>query len=252
MSILGVIPIRPIDIFDILIISFFTYLFLRFIRGTRATSILIGLLVFILLSLIGRWLDLKGFNLIIDSVRAVWVVAFVIVFQPEIRNALARIGRQRFGRFFLKYEESPLIKELTESALYLAERKYGALIAIERSIGIQDIVATGTRIGASVSSQLLNTIFTPESPLHDGAVVIRGDQILAAGCVLPVSDNPNLLGTIGMRHRAAVGLSEQSDAVVIVVSEERGAISLAVRGKLLTNLDRVTLRRNLQSLLKGG
>ncbi|HID32313.1 MAG TPA: TIGR00159 family protein [bacterium (Candidatus Stahlbacteria)] len=252
MSILGVIPIRLIDIFDIMIISFFAYLFLRFIRGTRATSILIGLLIFIILSLVGRWLDLKGFKLIIDSIKAVWVVAFVIVFQPEIRNALARIGRQRFGRFFLKYEESPLIKELINTVVYLAKQRYGALIAIERSIGLQDIVATGTRIRAVASSQLLSTIFTPESPLHDGAAVIREDQILAAGCVLPVSDNPDLLGTLGMRHRAAVGLSEQSDAVILVVSEERGTISIAVRGKLITNLDRVSLRRNLESLLKGG
>ena len=252
MSILGIIPIRAIDIIDILIISFFIYLFLRFIKGTRATSILFGLIIFILLSFIGRWLDLRGFNLIIDSIKAVWVVAFVIVFQPEIRNALARIGRQRFGRLFLKYEESPLVQEVVDSAIYLAERRHGALIAIERDIGIQDIVATGTEINANVRSQLLTTIFTPDSPLHDGAAVIRGDQVVAAGCILPVSDNPDLLGTIGMRHRAAVGLSEQSDAIILVVSEERGTISLAVRGKLITNLNKVSLKRNLESLITGG
>jgi diadenylate cyclase len=184
------------------------------------------------------------------SVLAVWVVAFVIVFQPEIRNVLARIGRQRTIKFFLKVEEPPTIGEIVDAVKKMSEDKIGALILIQRSIGLMDIIDTGVRIDAQVNSSLLRTIFFPDTPLHDGACVIQGDTLVAAGCVLPLSENPDLGGRYGLRHRAALGISEQSDALCIVVSEETGKISFASKSKLVTKVDIETLKRSLEKILE--
>jgi diadenylate cyclase len=176
-------------------------------------------------------------------------VAFVIVFQPEIRNALARIGRQRPIKFFLKVEESPALNEILDAVRRMSEEKIGALILIQRDIGLNDIIDTGVRIDAHINSSLLRTIFFPDTPLHDGACVIQGDTIVAAGCVLPLSDNPSLGRRYGLRHRAALGIAEQSDALCIVVSEETGKISFAHKGKLVTKVDIDILRKVLESVI---
>lgn len=249
MKIFGFIPLKPIDIIDIVIVAFLVYQFFRFIRGTKATPILFGLLFFFIASFIARWFNLRAFSWIMNSILGVWVVAFVIVFQPEIRNALARLGRQQTFRFFLKVESEPLIHELYEAVIAMADNKIGALIVIQKSNELKDIISTGVLIDARVNATLLRTIFFPDSPLHDGACVIQGDKIIAAGCILPLSDDTNLSGSYGLRHRAALGVAEQTDALCIVVSEETGRISFAYKGKLLTKLDTETLKKSLESIL---
>ena len=241
---------RAIDVVDIIVVAFLLYQFFKFVKGTKATPILVGLVLFFAISFVSRWLDFKALSWIMSSILAVWVVAFVIVFQPEIRNALARIGRQRPIKFFLKVEESPVIEEIVDAVEKMSEDKIGALILIQKDIGLKDIIDTGVPIDAEVNSSLLRTIFFPDTPLHDGACVIQGDTLVAAGCVLPLSDNPSLSGKYGLRHRAALGISEQSDAVCIVVSEETGKISFAYKSKLVTRVDVGILRRSLESILK--
>jgi diadenylate cyclase len=250
MKIFGFLPLRAIDIIDILVVAFLLYQFFKFIKGTKATPIFVGLALFFFISFIARWLDLKAFSWIMNSILAVWVVAFVIVFQPEIRNALARIGKQRPIRFFLRVEEPPVIEEVVDAVKKMSEDKIGALILIQKDIGLNDIIDTGVQINAQVNSSLLRTIFFPDTPLHDGACVIKGDIIVAAGCVLPLSENPNLSGKYGLRHRAALGIAEQSDALCIVVSEETGTVSFAYRSKLVTRVETDVLKRSLESILK--
>jgi len=250
MKLFGFLTVRAFDIFDIILVAWLLYEFFKFIKGTKATPILIGLTLFFIISFIARWLDLMAFSWIMRSILAVWVVAFVIVFQPEIRNALARIGRQRSIKFFLKLEESPVIDEIIDAVKKMSEDKIGALILIPKSIGVKDIIDTGVKMDARVTSSLLRTIFFPDTPLHDGACVVQGETLVAAGCVLPLSENPSLSGRYGLRHRAALGISEQSDAICIVVSEETGKISFAYKSKLVTKVDIAILKRSLETILK--
>ncbi|UCC11678.1 MAG: diadenylate cyclase CdaA [candidate division WOR-3 bacterium] len=250
MKLFGFLPFRAIDIVDILVVAFLLYEFFKFVKGTKATPILVGLALFFVVSFLARWLDFKALSFIMSSILAVWVVAFVIVFQPEIRNALARIGRQRSIKFFLKVEETPVIEEIVDAVKKMSEDKIGALLLIEKSIGLKDIIDTGIHIDAQVRSSLIRTIFFPDTPLHDGACVIRRDTIVAAGCVLPLSENPTLSGKFGLRHRAALGIAEQSDAVCVVVSEETGTISFAYKSKLVTRVEIDILQRSLESILK--
>jgi diadenylate cyclase len=250
MKLFGFLTVRAFDIFDIILVAWLLYEFFKFIKGTKATPILIGLALFFIISFIARWLDLMAFSWIMRSILAVWVVAFVIVFQPEIRNALARIGRQRQIKFFLKIEESPVIDEIVDAVKRMSEDKIGALILLPKSIGVKDIIDTGVKMDARVTSSLLRTIFFPDTPLHDGACIIQGETLVAAGCVLPLSENPGLSGRYGLRHRAALGISEQSDAICIVVSEETGKISFAYKSKLVTKVDVAILKRSLETILK--
>ncbi|UCD18845.1 MAG: diadenylate cyclase CdaA [candidate division WOR-3 bacterium] len=250
MKLFGFLTIRAIDIIDIIVVGFMLYAFFRFIKGTKATSILVGLVLFFLVSFISRWLDLKALSWIMNSILALWVVAFVIVFQPEIRNALARIGRQRPVKFFLKLEEVGVIDEMIDAVKRMSEDRIGALIVLQKNIGLKDIIDTGVLIDAQVNSSLLRTIFFPETPLHDGACVIQGDKIVAAGCVLPLSENPNLGVTYGLRHRAALGMAEQSDALCIAVSEETGKIAFAYKGKLVTKVDVETLKKSTEAIIQ--
>jgi diadenylate cyclase len=178
-------------------------------------------------------------------------VAFVIIFQPEIRNLLSRFGRYRPFRFLLKHEsDNRAIDEVVDAAAQLRDRKTGALVVVERSVGLRDFIETGTRVEARVSASLLSSIFTPPAPLHDGAVIIVGSTITAAGCTLPLSDTRNVDGPLGMRHRAGLGITGVTDAVAVVVSETSGRISFANRGRLLVDLTPSQLRYNLQQALQ--
>ncbi|MBE0432517.1 TIGR00159 family protein [candidate division WOR-3 bacterium] len=250
MKLFGFLPIRAIDVIDIIVVAFMIYAFFRFVKGTKATSILVGLVLFFLISFVSRWLDLKALSWIMNSILTLWVVAFVIVFQPEIRNALARIGRQRPAKFFLKLEEMGVIDEIIDAVKKMSEDHTGALIVIQKSIGLKDIIDTGVKIDAQVNSSLLRTLFFPETPLHDGACIIHGDRITAAGCVLPLSDNPSLGITYGLRHRAALGMAEQNDSLCIVVSEETGHIAYGYKGKLITKVDAETLRKSMEEIIQ--
>jgi len=183
-----------------------------------------------------------------EGFKAIWIIAFVILFQPELRNALTGLGKTRFARIFVRGERK-LIDELVESAVMLSDRGIGGIIAIEKDVSLKSYIDTGTKIEAKVSADLISTIFTPYSPLHDGAVIIENDTIVAAGCILPLSDNPDLDHSIGTRHRSALGLSEETDAICVVVSEESRGLSLAMNGKFLGNVSRQKLKRELEKAI---
>jgi diadenylate cyclase len=235
-----------IDFIDILIVSFIFYQILRFVKGTRAIQMIVGLAFVLLFALLANMWQLQGLKWIVDGVKTVWIVAFVIVFQPEIRRALTSIGRTRLVRFFLKETREETIDEMVKAAQVLSKRGLGGLMVIKRRVGLKGFLETGKTIEAKISSDLIVTIFSPYSPLHDGAIVIDNDMIIAAGCILPLSLNPSLDVSVGTRHRAALGITEETDAVVIVVSQETREISFAQRGRLLRGLDTASLQRNLE------
>ncbi|KPJ53813.1 hypothetical protein AMJ39_03250 [candidate division TA06 bacterium DG_24] len=236
-------------ILDIVIVAFIAYQLLLLIRGSRATEMLVGLLVIVVVSLVAYWWDLGGTKWIISTLKAVWVVAFVILFQPELRRALAQLGRNRLVRAFLRIEQSEVVDEIIGGVEGLVDKKIGGLIAIERRTGLKEYIETGVLVEARVSADLITTIFMPHSPLHDGAVVIHGDSIVAAGCILPLSEDTSLERELGTRHRAALGLSEETDAVCVVISEETQKVSFASRGKLVWAVDSPSLRKNLLKAL---
>lgn len=236
------------DFIDMGIVAVIIYLFLSFIKGTRALQILIGLLIIFLASLFARMLNFSALSLILDSLMAIWVIAFVILFQPEIRSALARMGRYRVLRFLVRSQEQMAIAEITKAVGEMQKRKIGAILAFERDIDLGDYSRTGTRLDAKVSAALITSIFTPPSPLHDGASILRGDKIIASACILPVSEEPWVEDYYGMRHRAALGICSVTDAVSVVVSEETGGVSVGFEGKLYTNLEMKELSTYLEKV----
>jgi len=238
-----------IDILDIIIVSFLFYRLFLLIRGTRAAQMFIGLFLLIVVSFVARWLNMNALNWILSSLKTVWVVAFVILFQPELRRALSLLGQNRIIGYFLKVEESSTVSEIVKACHQLTQNGLGAIIALEKDVGLRNYIETGTSVDARVSAELLVTIFTTPSPLHDGAVIIEKNRIVAAGCILPLSQNPHLTKSLGTRHRAGLGLSEETDAVVIIASEETRTISLAVGGKLKRKLDINTLRNDLVGMI---
>jgi diadenylate cyclase len=237
-------------VIDVLLVTFLFYRLLILVRGTRAIQMFIGLVVLVVLSAIAQWLRLSALNWLLESLRTVWLIAFIIIFQPELRKALTQIGQSRIFNRFVTVEEFSYLSEVQNGVERASRKGLGALIVIERNIGLKNFIETGTKVEATVSAELLETIFTPPSPLHDGAVILRGSQIVAAGCILPISSNPDLEKTLGTRHRAAVGLSEETDSIVIVVSEETRQISIAENGQLTRNLQIGELKSRLSSLLK--
>lgn len=238
-----------IDLLDIIIVAFLFYRLFLLVKGTRATQMFIGLFLLIILSVVVQWLNLNALNWILSSLKTVWVVAFVILFQPELRRALTQLGQNRLLGFIIKVEESGTVSEIVKACHQLVQKGLGAIIVIEQDVGLRNYIETGTPLDAKVTSELIVTIFTPPSPLHDGAVIIEKSRVLAAGCILPLSQNPRLAKSLGTRHRAGLGLSEESDAVVIIVSEETASISLAIGGKLKRKLDINTLRNDLISII---
>lgn len=238
---------RPAAILDILIVAFLIWWLYALIRHTRAIRIVYGIAFLLVLWLIGRVFDLRTLNFLLRySVTAI-LIAIPVVFQPELRAALEKLGRPRFVPDFAglkKREISALIKELIEATEVLTHQKRGALVVISRHTGLKDFIETGTELDAKVSSKLLINIFGPKSLLHDGATIVTGNRIASTGSILPLSDS-NLDVQLGTRHRAAVGLTSQTDALVVVISEERGEISFASEGLLETNLTIETLEKHL-------
>jgi diadenylate cyclase len=238
------------DIIDILIVAVIVFYFLRFLKGTRALRMLYALLFIFIGSFVASWLDFKALSLIVNSLKTVWIVVFVILFQPEIRNALTRFGRTRTFRFLLRpHSEQEMIDEIVNACLILKQRHYGGLIVVEQQIGLRDIIETGTKIEARVSSSLIVSIFTPDSPLHDGACIISGDQIVAAACTLPLSEPSENGYFFGMRHRAGIGVTAISDAVSVIISEQSGRFSFAEKGNILIDLTSAELISNLSNAI---
>ncbi len=227
----------------------FYYVFL-FLQGTRGAQVLVGMLLALAILLgLTYALNLAELNWVLRNISVYLAVAFLVIFQPEIRRALAELGRQPV--FNPGTDRRSAIDSIVQAVTHLSTHKVGALIAIEREIGTRAIRETGIKIDAPVVSELLASIFFPHTPLHDGGVIIQGNRIMAASCVFPLSQRVELHKSLGTRHRAAVGLSDETDAVVIIVSEETGTISVSYRGRLSRGLDGERLRRFLNALLKG-
>ena len=243
-------PLWVLDLLDIFLVAVLFYRLLILVKGTRSAQMYVGLMIIVAIGFLARQFDLIAVKWISESLKTVWLIAFVILFQPELRHALAQFGRTRYFRSFLRSDHFGVLGEVVRGVETLAERRHGALIVIERNVGLRNFIETGTRIDAKVSAELLVTLFSPGSPLHDGAVFVREESILAAACILPLSSNPRLSATLGTRHRAALGLSEESDAAVIVVSEQSGAISVAYRGALKQRLDEGALRSELSRIFR--
>jgi diadenylate cyclase len=238
-------------VIDISIVAFVLYKLLLLIRETRAEQVLKGLAILLFATKLSEILQFNTIFWILKNTATVGVIALLIVFQPELRRALEQIGRgQLFDRLFFRDDKDPsiLISEVVRSVQNMARLKIGALIVIERKTGINEVIETGVKIDGELSSALLENIFVVNTPLHDGAVIIRGDRIAAAGCFLPLTENNNISKQLGTRHRAAIGISEVSDALAIVVSEETGVISLAVNGKLTRYLDSKALKEMLKKV----
>ncbi|MFH1844289.1 MAG: diadenylate cyclase CdaA [bacterium] len=225
-----------IDMFDIVVVAWLLYRLLLFIRGTRATQMFFGLAFLLILSFVANTLGMIVLKRIISTLQTVWVVAFIIIFQPEMRSALTYLGRKRGLMIFRAADEIPAEKEVLAAVEKLSRRGIGALIVIEREVGLRRWLNTGTILNADISATTLESIFTPPGPLHDGAAILSQGKIAAAACILPISDREELGYTLGTRHRAAIGLSELTDAIVIVVSEENRAISLAHNGDIRRGL----------------
>lgn len=240
------------DLIDISILAVVIYQLMKVIRETRAMQLLKGIALLLLMLLLSDWLNLTAINYILGNTVQVGVFAIVVIFQPELRNVLERVGRSKAGKLMDIFSGAndgekalKVIDELCEAAENLSRTKTGALIVIERQTKLGDVIRTGSIINADMSAPLLENIFVPNTPLHDGAVIVRDDRIYVAGCLLPLTSNSNLSRELGTRHRAALGISEASDAMVIVVSEETGKISIAIDGTLTRNLDRKSLNKAL-------
>jgi len=233
---------------EVLFIWALIFYMIRFFQGTRAIQVLMGLVILAVIFNIAKVLELNTINWVLTKLFAVGVVAFLIIFQPELRRALARIGQNTFMTSFLK--KGGTIDELVQACEHLSMNKTGGLIAIERDVGLKNYIESGIGLDAKVGAELLITLFTPNTPTHDGGVIIVGDRIASCGSLFPLSQSTGLARSLGTRHRAAIGLTEETDAVCVVVSEETGQISVAVYGKLTRALDGDGLKRVLLSLFK--
>ena len=238
------------DVVDILIVSVLIYEALKLIRGTRAIQMAAGLLLVLLLFYVSQLFPLQTVSWLIRNVLAYVVIAAIVLFQQDIRRALSHLGSAPFFRYFSQAERvAETIEEVVTAASMLAKGHIGAIIVIEREIGLRNYVESGIPVDAEVSYDLITSIFQPTGPLHDGALIIQEDRIAAAACFLPLTVTPGFDRDLGTRHRAAIGLTEESDALAIVVSEERGEISLAVRGRILRRLTPEELRTRLQQAI---
>lgn len=244
--------LRIQDIIDILVITYCIYRILDFLKETRAEQLIKGIGILLVLTAISDWLDLYTVNYLLSNFLTVGAFAIIVVFQPELRRGLEYLGRSRiFPKNILeiqKTESLETINALTSAVGSLSRQKIGAIIVIEKSVGLRDLIETGTTIEGKVTPELLINIFIPNTPLHDGAVIIRHNQIEAAGCFLPLSDNMTISKEMGTRHRAALGISEKSDSLSIIVSEETGTISIAEAATISRYLDIETLDRILRDL----
>jgi len=247
-------PLRIWDLVDILVVAFVVYQVLMLIRGTRAVQLVTGLGLLFAAYIVSRWLGLYTLQWLLSYVGLVVPIALLVLFQPELRRMLEQLGRGSvllvgFTPHGLDREAAiRLVNDVARAARILGSRKIGALIVIERRVGLEDFIETGIRIDAVVTVQLLINVFFPNTPLHDGAVIIRGNRLAAAGCLLPLSERPGLIRPLGTRHRAAIGVTEVTDALAVVVSEETGTISLAVEGRLDRGLTEEELKVRLLAL----
>ncbi|CAH0122664.1 MULTISPECIES: diadenylate cyclase CdaA [unclassified Paenibacillus] len=240
------------DIIDILIVSYIIYKAILIVRGTRAVQLLKGIFVLVITWALSTWLNLYTLKWLMNQMFTFGVVSILIIFQPELRRALEQLGRGKlFGRSSAEEQDfGKRINEVIKAVNYLSKRKIGALIVFERETGLNEYTESGIKMDSVISSELLINIFIPNTPLHDGAVILRGNQIAASACYLPLSENPFISKELGTRHRAAIGVSEVGDAISVVVSEETGQISLAINGLVVRDIKEESLISKLFEELK--
>ena len=244
----GFLPVSVFSLIDIALVSLVLYRLFGLIKGTRAGQMLVGLLLLVTIAMAAPWLQMNALAWLLEQVRSILLILLVILFQPELRRLLLALGQSQFLRWFYKVEPSRVIDEVVNGVVQVAEQGYGALIVLGRQSPLGSVVETGVAIDSEVSDDLLTTIFNPRTPLHDQAVVIQGERLIAARCTLPLAEEVEDQ-RLGTRHRAALGLAQESDAVTIVVSEETRTISLAIGGVLLRGLNRAELKQRLVELL---
>ena len=249
--------IRITDLIDIMLVAVLIYQLLKMLRETRAIQLVKGIAILFVLMQVSVWMNFRTINYLLKNIMQVGLFSVVVIFQPELRSLLERVGRSKVGKlidFSGQNRDDDSIEKMTDeivrATVNMSSTKTGALIVLERETKLGDILKSGTVVNAEVTSALLENIFVPNTPLHDGAVVIRDDRIFSAGCLLPLTSNINLSRELGTRHRAAIGMSEASDAMIIVVSEETGKISVAVNGNLTRNLNAQTLKNAIIRALK--
>lgn len=248
----GFITVNLIDVIDILIVTYIFYKVYIVMRGTIAAQIFVGLTLIVLSSLIAQTFNMRSLGWIFSRLTDIWVIAFIILFQPEIRRILLVIGRTRFARYFFKFSASETINEVVDALKELKNRNQGALIVISRGGGLNSFIETGEALQAKVNKELLVSIFNTKSPLHDGAVIIQNNVIEAARCILPLSPTEKINGRkLGTRHRAGLGVSEQVNALIVILSEESGNISIAQDGDLKICNDYNELKKELEEVFEG-
>ena len=238
-----------VDVIDVAFISYIIYRILLLLRGTRAIYMLVTIMILLLILSLSDFVGLRVTGWVLSNMSGYLFLALIIIFQPELRRALAFIGESKFFERTVSLN-SQIVDEVVRTATILANRQLGALIIIQRNTDISHYVTLGQKIDSVVSKDLLLSIFIPYSPLHDGAVLLEGTRLTYAGCILPLTKREDIAQQYGTRHRAAIGITEETDAVAIVVSEERGEISVSVGGKIIPNLDANTLKETLGEIIK--
>ena len=247
---IGFINVSLIDIIDLILVTWIFYKVYQYFKETRAGQMLIGLIILLIASFLFNAIGFSATSWLVNQFQTVWVVAFVILFQPEIRRLLIYVGQTRFFRSIFRVGTSRSLEAVVDASLKMSDRQWGALIVIQRETGLRAFKESGISIKGEVSTALLLSIFNPSSPLHDGAVVLQNTLVESAGCILPLTESEMINPDMGTRHRAALGLTEESDAIVIVVSEERGAIAAAENGRFVKlDMDEMVLRRYLNERL---
>jgi diadenylate cyclase len=244
---IGFLTVTFLDVVDILIVGFIIYKLYVLLRGTIAAQIFLGLIIILIFSFAAEAVQFKALNWLLKLVRDIWVIGFVILFQPEIRRLLVILARNPVMKIFGKHDMNESAEIIVDAAFELSQRQYGALIVIIRETGIRTYIESGEILGAKLSKSLLTSIFFPKSTLHDGAVIIKGNVVEAARCTLPLSATTQVEGeNLGMRHRAGLGITEQADVISVIVSEETGSISIAENGRLSSGLSKDSLRKKLK------
>ena len=247
----GFLSFTLIDLIDILLVTYVFYKLYDIMRGTRASQMFVGLLLILVVSFVVGALGMKEMTWLVQSIAQVWVIAFVILFQPELRRLLIQLGQGRLVRRLFRMKTTRVIDEIAKAAEDLSRRRYGGLFVLQRDMGLRAVIESGVKLQSEATAELIVSIFFPRTPLHDGAIVINGNIIEAARCILPLTQNPNIDPSLGTRHRAGLGITEESDAAVVVVSEETGQISLAYRGEFLDRgMTADELRARLQQIFE--
>ncbi len=248
---IGFLTVTFSDLIDIAIVTFIVYKLYTLLKGTIAAQIFMGLMIVLVLSFVAQAANLKALSWLLKLVTDIWVIAFVILFQPEIRRLLVIVARNPFFRMFVKSESPLSAQAIADAAFDLSQKQHGALIILIKSTGIRGYTETGEIMNARLSAALLESIFFPRSPLHDGAVIVKNNIIEAARCTLPLSTTTNVNGDpLGMRHRAGLGIAEQADVISVIVSEETGSISIAEDGKLTKGLSKEALKNRLSKAFR--